>query len=53
MDWTNGEWNWLFSFSGILSIVSVAIIAVVGTALYREWQRDRVERSEMASQERE
>ncbi len=53
MDWTNGEWSWLLSFPGILSIVSVTIIIVVGTALYREWRHDRMERSHMASQERE
>ncbi len=53
MDLTNSEWNWLLSFPGILSVISVTVIIVVGTALYREWRRDRVERSDMASPERE
>ena len=53
MDWTNGEWSWFFSFSGILSVVSVTIIAVVGTALYREWRHYRMEGSDRASPERE
>ncbi len=60
MDLTNSEWNWLLSFPGILSIISVTIIIVVGTALYREWRRDyrecrrdRTESSDRASPERE
>jgi hypothetical protein len=53
MDLTNSEWNWLLSFPGILSIVSVAIIVVVGTALYRDWRRDRMKSSDGPSPERE
>ncbi len=53
MDLTNSEWSWFLSFPGILSIISVTIIIVVGTALYREWRHYRTEGSDMASPERE
>ncbi len=51
MNFTNSEWNWLLSFPGILSIVSVTIIVIVGTALYREWRHDRIEGSDLALRE--
>jgi len=53
MDFTNSEWNWLLSFPGILSVISVTIIIVAGTALYREWRRGRMESSGRTSPERE
>lgn len=53
MDLTNSDWDWLLSFPGILSVISVTIIIIVGTALYREWRRDRMEGLDRTSPERE
>lgn len=41
--------DWIFSFHGIILIVSLTVIAVVGTALFRSWRRDRMDESELAA----
>lgn len=40
MEWSD-VWHWVFSFYGILSIVSLTIIVIVGIALFRDWHRAR------------
>ncbi len=40
MGWS-GVWHWMFSFHGILSIVSITIIVIIATALFRDWRRER------------
>lgn len=42
MGWS-GLWSWIMSVHGILSIVSLIVIVVVGTALYRDWRRERAD----------
>ncbi len=47
-----GWGDWLLTFQGILSIVSLTVIIICGTSLFRDWRRGHKSKVDMATTER-
>ena len=39
--WGGGDWHWMFSIHGLISIFFIAVIIFAATALLRDWRGER------------